>query len=249
MFRLLFFNPQELLSGLRRHSETAQPTYWSPGDLPWLIRRWGRFTAAIFVTVVAYFLTRGLPHDINLLLPYDIGVGLYLGLFAVLMHRASPEDTAELARRDEPASSPVLLVVLAVSVFSLVAVAGMLNHPPGRPAWEVNLHMTVSLLTVVLSWFWSHVYFGLYYMRVYYDDKVVDGNVIYQKGLQFPECEEPDFRDFMYYSLTIAMCYSTADVVVTSVNIRRVTLRHALFSSLYSTAIIGFVVNIISNVV
>ena len=86
-------------------------------------------------------------------------------------------------------------------------------------------------------------------MRIYYDDRIVDGRLIYHQGLEFPERQVPDFRDFMYYSFTIAMCYSTSDVAVTSVRIRRVTLLHALFSSLYTTVIIGFVVNIISNVV
>ena len=52
----------------------------------------------------------------------------------------------------------------------------------------------------------------------------------------------------MYYSFTIAMCYQTSDVTVTSTRIRRVTLVHAIFSFLFVTAIIGFVVNVISNV-
>jgi uncharacterized membrane protein len=44
------------------------------------------------------------------------------------------------------------------------------------------------------------------------------------------------------------MCYQTSDVTVTSVRIRRVTLVHTIFSFLFVTAIIGFVVNAISNV-
>ena len=249
MFNLLFRNPAILISGLLRRSDMARPVSRSPSNLPWLIQRWGRFAAAMCATAVSYLLTCDLPDEINLLVPYNIGIGVYLALFAVLMHRATPEITAELARRDEPNGRFVLLVVLGVSVFSLVGVAAMLNHPPGRPGWEVNLHMATSLFAVVLSWFLSHVYFGLYYMRIYYDDRLVDGRIIYHQGLTFPERQVPDFRDFMYYSFTIAMCYSTSDVVVTSVRIRRVTLLHALFSSLYTTIIIGFVVNIISNVV
>ena len=246
-FASFFRNPQKLLSGLRRHSEMAQRISPSPRRLPWLIQRWGRASAAIASISVAYFLTRNLPGDISLLIPYDIGVSVYLALFAVLMRRASPEDTAKLARRDEPSSAPVLIVVLTVSVFSLVAVAAMLNHSPGRPGWEVNLHMASSLLAVILSWFLSHVYFGLYYMRIYYEGTVGDAQVINHQGLEFLETEMADFRDFMYYSFTIAMCYSTSDVSVTSVRIRRVTLLHAIFSSLFSTVIVGFVVNIISN--
>ena len=124
----------------------------------------------------------------------------------------------------------------------------MLNHPSGRPRWEVNLHMSASLLAVTLSWFLAHIYFGLHYARLYYDDAVIDGKLTYQMGLEFPQRETADFWDFMHYSFTIAMCDQTSDVTVTSVRIRLVTHVHAIFSFLFVTAIIGFVVNVISNV-
>jgi uncharacterized membrane protein len=226
-----------------------QPISHSPGSsLPWLIRRPGRIAAAIVAIAIAYMATRGLPDELNLLIPYNTGVGVYLVLTGALMRRASPEDAAELSRRGEPNNILTLIIVIALSVVSLVGVAAMLNHPSGRPRWEINLHMTTSLLAVILSWFLSHIYFGLHYMRLYYDDTVVDGKLIYNEGLEFPQRESADYWDFMYYSFTIAMCYQTSDVTVTSVRIRRVTLVHAIFSFLFVTAIIGFVVNVISNV-
>ena len=122
-----------------------QPSSHSPGStLPWLIRRPGRIAAAIVAIAVAYLLTRGLPDELNLLIPYDVGVAVYISLFYVLMERASPEDAAEMTRRGEPNNRLVLITVIALSVVSLVGVAAMLNHPPGRPRWEINLHMTVS---------------------------------------------------------------------------------------------------------
>ena len=39
--------------------------------------------------------------------------------------------------------------------------------------------MAASLLAVILSWFLAHIYFGLHYMRLYYDDTVVDGKLRY----------------------------------------------------------------------
>jgi len=188
------------------------------------------------------------PDELNLLIPYDVAVAVYIALFGVLMNRASPEDAAEIARRGEPNTALVLIAVIALSVVSLGGVAAMLNRTPGRPRWEINLHMTASLLAVILTWFLVHVYFGFHYMRLYYDDTVVDGKVTYQTGLEFPERTTADFWDFMYYSFTIAMCYQTSDVSITSIRIRRVTLLHSIFSFLFVTAIIGFVVNIISNV-
>ena len=226
-----------------------QPISQSPGsNLPWLIRREGRIVATVVVIVVAYLLTRGLPDELKLLIPYNLGVGVYLALTGALMRRASPEDAAELSRKGEPNNILTLIVVIALSVVSLVGVAAMLNHPSGRPRWVVNLHMATSLLAVIRSWLLAHIYFGLHYARLYYDDTVVDGKLTYHRGLEFPQRETADFWDFMYYSFTIAMCYQTSDVTVTSVTIRRVTLVHAIFSFLFVTAIIGFVVNIISNV-
>jgi len=189
-----------------------------------------------------------LPDELNLLLPYGVGEAVYLVLFGALMERTAPEQAAAWARRGEPNNALVLIVVNVLAVASLLGVAAMLNRPPDRTRWEINLHMAASLLAVILSWFLVHVYFGLHYMRIYYDDTVVDGKSSCKTGLEFPERATADLWDFMYYSFTIAMCYQTSDVTVTSVGIPSVTLVHAIFSFLYVTAIIGFVVNVISNV-
>jgi len=76
----------------------------------------------------------------------------------------------------------------------------------------------------------------------------IELSVVSLMGLEFPHRETADYWDFMYYSFTIAVCYQTSDVSVSSVRIRRVTLVHAILSFLFVTAIIGFVVNVISNV-
>jgi uncharacterized membrane protein len=218
---------------------------------PWFLRPLSRITAAVVATAVAYLLTWAwsLPDELTLLIPYDVGVIVYLALFGVSMERTSPQEAATWARRGEPNNALVLIIVMAISVASLVGVAAMLNRlPPDQPRWEVNLHMMASMLAVILSWLLSHVYFGLHYMRIYYDDTVVDGKTSCQTGLEFPQRETADLWDFMYYSFTIAMCYQTSDVTITSVSIRRVTLVHAIFSFFFVSAIIGFVVNVISNV-
>jgi uncharacterized membrane protein len=147
----------------------------------------GRIAAAIVTIAVAYVLTSGLPDELNLLIPYGVGVAVYISLFCVLMERASPENAAEITRRGVPNNRLVLIMAMALSVVRLVGVAAMLNQPPGRPRWEVNLHMTVSLFAVILSWFLAHIYFGFHYMQLYYDDTVVDGKRTYHLGLEFPE--------------------------------------------------------------
>ena len=46
--------------------------------------------------------TMRLPDELNLLIPYDVAVAVYLGLFCMLMERTSPEDAAEITWRGEP---------------------------------------------------------------------------------------------------------------------------------------------------
>jgi len=64
-------------------------------DRPWFFRTSVRITAAVVTAVVAYVLTRGLSDELNLLIPYDVGVAVYLALFCLLMERTSSERAAE----------------------------------------------------------------------------------------------------------------------------------------------------------
>jgi uncharacterized membrane protein len=51
----------------------------------------------------------------------------------------------------------------------------------------------------------------------------------------------------MYYSFTIAMCYQTADVSISSAPMRRLTLVHTILSFIFVALVIGLVVNVVSN--
>jgi hypothetical protein len=68
-----------------------QPIPQSPGSqLPWFIRRSGRITTGILAAAVAYVATINLPDELNLLIPYDVGVAVYLGLCCALMGEPQP---------------------------------------------------------------------------------------------------------------------------------------------------------------
>src|SRR5260370_41705485 len=117
-----------------------QPIVQSPrSHLPWLIRRQGRIVATLVVIAVAYVLTRGLPDELNLLIPYNIGLGVYLVLTGALMRRASPEDAAELSRSGGPNHIPGLGGAVALPGGSLVRVGPTRHHPTGRPPSVVHL--------------------------------------------------------------------------------------------------------------
>ena len=71
----------------------------------------------------------------------------------------------------------------------------------------------------------------------------------FQKGLAFPgDSDLMNYGDFVYYSFTIAMCYQTSDVTVTSPAMRRLTIVHAIVSFIFVLVILGLLVNILANV-
>ena len=83
-------------------------------------------------------------------------------------------------------------------------------------------------------------------MTLYYSAAPGDAT-IHERGLEFINRPNVGYWDFMYYSFTIGMCFGTSDVAVTTTEMRRVTLQHAIFSFFFVAAILGFVINILSN--
>ena len=61
--------------------------------------------------------------------------------------------------------------------------------------------------------------------------------------------EAPSYFDFAYFSFTIGMCFQVSDTTVTSCQIRRTVLAHAMLSFAYSTVILAFFANSVPGAV
>jgi uncharacterized membrane protein len=214
--------------------------------IPWVLRDRGRPLIALAVAAASFLATWPLPTPMRLILCFDLAAITYVGLFVILMNVATPEQGAELSRARWRHFHLLLLILL-----TLVGVAAIpvLSHPDnGSPLLRL-LHYGASLLAIALAWLVAHISFGLHYMTMYYSDSTPDDAVPYDEGMAYPERKMPDYWDFMYYSFTIAMCYQTSDVTITGAKVRRVTLLHAIFSFFFVAAILGLVVNILSNII
>jgi uncharacterized membrane protein len=114
--------------------------------------------------------------------------------------------------------------------------------------------MGLSLLAIFQSWMLMHIYYAIHYARLYYDDnREVDQigaqTEPFAKGLEFPHEGLVSYRDFLYYSFTIAICYQTSDVSILSAEMRSVSLVQSILSFIFVAVIFGLVVNVVSNVV
>jgi uncharacterized membrane protein len=66
-------------------------------------------------------------------------------------------------------------------------------------------------------------------------------------GSFFPGSEDPDYWDFLYYSLVVAMTAQVSDVQITSKTIRRLTTLHGAISFFFNATVLALTVNIVSS--
>jgi uncharacterized membrane protein len=171
---------------------------------------------------------------------WDAGALSLLAMVWLLIVGTDPLATRCRAAAVDPGRTTVWFLVLGASTSSLFAAAGLMRHarvvaPQGGPVL-----IAASLLAVITAWFLTHTAFTLRYAHLYYrDDDEGEG------GLLFPGDRKPSDFDFAYFAFTVGMCFQVSDVTVSSPQIRRAVLGHALLSFAYNTVILALALNLL----
>ena len=170
---------------------------------------------------------------------WDVAALTLLVLALSIVLRASPEETGRRAAADDPGRHASNALVIASSAISLLSTAAVLRQARNYAPEERALFVTLCVLAVASSWALTQTMYTLRYAHLYYhDDHEGVG------GLDFPGSGRPSYLDFAYLSFTIGMCFQVSDVEVSSRQIRRTVLGHALLSFVYNTAIVATAINL-----
>ena len=207
----------------------------------------GRVTIATLLAIGIFLLTARFETGLRLALAYDVAVASFLVLLAYRINQISAVEVKNYYVGREPTSRYALIAAIVFSSLSMAGVALMVETSTHWDRLQAGLHTFFSLLAIFLSWVLLHAFYAFHYANLYYRVDDTQVRKAPKQGLNFPTDEPPDYWDFLYYAFTIAMCYQTSDVTVVSRSMRRVTLFHAVLSFLYVTAILGLVINILSN--
>ena len=111
------------------------------------------------------------------------------------------------------------------------------NDPASLPAFRLS----IVVVTILCSWFFVHTIYAIHYANEYYGDDVDARD---RQGLKFPHEDEPDYWDFLYFSVNLGAAAQTSDVIVVSKRMRRLVLAHTILSFLFNTTILALAVNI-----
>ena len=97
---------------------------------------------------------------------------------------------------------------------------------------------------MLASWLVVHTLFTLHYAHVYYRSLARRPSV---EALEFPGKDAPDYLDFAYFSFVIGATAQTADISVSSSEMRRLALLHGMLSFLFNTVILALSINMLAS--
>ncbi|MGB8895384.1 MAG: DUF1345 domain-containing protein [Pseudolabrys sp.] len=220
-------------------------------DRPILAVRLARLHARLLISIaVGMAVTLGMAMTdwsmaTKLLLGWDIGVVLYLALIYQLMISCGIDEIRRRAAEDDEGA----LILLILTGLSGLAIMGAIiaelgiAKVSGQP--RSGLGVTLAMATILVSWAFVHTIFALHYAHEYYGER--GDHAI--GGLTFPGRQAPDYWDFLYFSLVIAMTSQVSDVVITTKVIRRIVTVHGALAFFFNVAVFALTVNIVSNLI
>ena len=197
--------------------------------------------------IIGLLLPQQLRLPVRAIIAWDVGIIVFLFLTALMINRSNHQLMREWATVDNEHRWQILLGVLTGISFSLLAIIYMLKDGKGLSSQLLTLHVGLAITTVVCSWLLTHTMFALYYAHSYYI-----GIIKYpdrSPSLDFPQEDQPDYWDFLYFSFIIGMTSQVADVSINSRRFRRLCLIHGILAFFFNAVIVAMNINLIAGLV
>jgi uncharacterized membrane protein len=210
-----------------------------------------RLYGAVLVGLVAYLGMTLLPVSdwltsaaLKPALAWDLTTIAYLIPTLAMIHNPDQVKIRQRAKAVDIRLGEIIAIVVLAGAFSLFAVGGVLERAKEVQGTDRMLHLGIGVLTVFLSWVTLHVIYAVHYAHLFYDPAERKGAGKILGGLEFPETKEPDYWDFVYFSLVIGMTCQVSDVQVTARHMRHLVTAQGVIAFIYNTVIVALAVNI-----
>jgi len=215
------------------------------GFLARFIRSRPYLLGALALGVAVGLLAPGHYGDLRrALIGWNSGVWSYLLTMAWIMFRADHSRVRATAERQDESGGAVLGAVVVGAILSVYAIVTELANMKQASQHVVALHYAFTALTVIGSWLLVGVMFCLHYAHIYYTASK------HTLPLEFPdEHTQPNYWDFLYFSLTLSIAVQTSDVTVKTRAMRKLVLGHCVLAFFFNLVILGLSVNIAASLV
>lgn len=185
---------------------------------------------ASFISIFNYFLLPSFWQlSTRLIFAWNAGIVSWLVMIWWMMTHATPQKMRFQAKRLDASGWIILILVVASAFASLLAIVLMLQQAKGLSETLRTIHFTLSVLTIIFSWLLIHTIFAIHYAHLYYQN-YNSSSQVETKALEFPQEQEPNYEDFLYFSWGIGMTCQVSDVQITSRLLRKVALLHQVLT-------------------
>lgn len=169
---------------------------------------------------------------------FDIAAVIFLGLVSVLLRHGGADQMRAAAKENDANRAGLLVISVVTSIVIMVAV--ITEKIAGATPWTIALVLT----SLALAWLFSNIVYALHYAHMFYvrSEKGEDSG-----GIIFPDCDDPDYWDFIYFSVTLGMTFQTSDVDIASRRVRRVVTGHCLAAFVFNLGVLAFTINSIGG--
>jgi uncharacterized membrane protein len=190
------------------------------------------FAAGLAALIPALGLGRGT------MAAFDVAAIVFLGSLSMLLRHGGAVQMRAAADENDANRAVLLGFSFVTLIVILVSVAKELQGKNDVTA------IVLVIATLVLAWLFSNTIYALHYAHIYYTDDA-DGKD--QGGLDFPDCEEPDYWEFIYFSFTLGMTFQTSDVQIGSRRLRRIAIGQCLAAFVFNLGVLAFTINVLGG--
>ena len=196
-----------------------------------------RFITFVLATIVGgLVLVPRLGWAPGSMVAFDLAALIFFVLVAPLFDDQTDE-MRQSARRND-ANRVGLLVITGIVMATVLAAVSSEMMQKGNPrGWEIAL----IIGSLGLTWLFSNVVYALHYAHLFYTD--ADGKDL--RGIEFPQTQEPDYWDFLYFATCLGMTFQVSDMYITSSRMRRVVMFHCLAAFVFNLGILAFTINVL----
>lgn len=181
---------------------------------------------------------------LRVVIGWDCGIAIYLGLIIAMAARATQASMRQRAAREDEARWVFLAMLAGAAFFSMFAILGLMREAKAAGGATIAIEAALAGVTIVLSWLFAHTVFAVHYAHDYFND-ISDNRPV---GLSFPsERDDPDYWDFLYFSFVIGMTAQVSDVQVLTRPWRRLVLAHGILSFLFNTVVLALSINLLAG--
>ena len=211
-----------------------------------------RLLSAAVVGLVVFLLLSlfgaWLQASLRAVIAWDVACVAFIALVLIEMKDEEAEDIRRVVAQQDEGQGMIVLVVLLAAGASLAAVGLELSLAKDDHGLFKTLRVAVAGLTVALSWFTVQLIFALHYAHEYYaPDKSTPetGDVV--GGLDFPGEDQPDYWDFLHFSVVIGVANQTADIAFSARKLRHIGTVHGIVAFTFNTVVLALTINLLAG--